>query len=102
MFDEFVKQARQIFSSKKNAGKLVRSVTDRLHYYKQILLAVCIVILLGYSQFRDHFDCQVSDKLDKKRLNNFCWTNGTTTLDLKDAPGRPGQRRSSNLVSVTS
>lgn len=87
MFDELVRQARRLLSSKSNGGKQVPKLTDRLHTYKQVLFAICIALVLGYSQFRDHFDCQgvegVDKGLDKKSLTNFCLTNGTTTITQK-------------------
>lgn len=87
MFDEFVKQFKRLFSSKCNGGKLVYNLSDKLHYYKQILLAIGIILLLGYSQFRAHFECQGSDRVDSKTLTNFCWINGTTTVNRIAADG---------------
>lgn len=84
MFDEFVSQIKKLFSSKCNGGKLIYNLTDKLHYYKQILLALSIVLLLGYSQFRDHFLCQGTDRVDRKIVTNLCWINGTTTLNRID------------------
>jgi hypothetical protein len=80
MFDEFVKQARRLFSSRSNGGKQVPITTDRLHTQKQVLLALAIVLLLGYSQFRDHFVCQGIEGVDKKIVTDFCLINGTTTV----------------------
>lgn len=85
MFDDLVKQVRRLFSSKNNAGKLVYKLTDRLHGYKLGLLALCIVLLLGHSQFRTHFHCHGAEKYDTKLLDNFCWTNGTSTVNLRDS-----------------
>lgn len=80
MLDEAVRQVRRLFSSKTNSGKLVYKLTDKLHFYKQVLLATSIILLLGYSQFRDHFDCQ--NKISREvSLKSICWINGTTTID---------------------
>lgn len=81
MFDEFVKQCKRIFSSKTNNGKLAHPLTYQLHYYKVLLLAGSIVVLLGYSQFREHFQCQSRNEINEKALTNFCWLNGTTTIN---------------------
>lgn len=97
MFKELVSQIKRLFSSKKNGAKLVNNLTDRLHYYKQVLLATSIVLLLGYSQFRGHFRCVGTKQLDEGMLTDFCWINGTYTLDARDRPtgtgasGRPSQ-----------
>lgn len=102
MLDEFIKQAKRLFSSKSNGANLIYSTTDKLHKYKLILLAVSIGLLLGYSQFRPHFNCQNSDtKIDVKALDAFCWINGTTTLDLVD-PNDPqkSSQEENNSVSV--
>lgn len=101
MLDELVKQVRRLFSSKSNGSRLVFNPTDRLHYYKQILLAISIVLLLGYSQFRAHFECQGVDKgLNSETLTNFCWINGTTTLHSKDpGPASARQRPSAGRLA---
>lgn len=83
MLDQFVLQVRRLFSSRTNNGRLVYNITDRLHYYKQVIFGASIVLLLGYSQFRSHFDCQGVAGLDKKTLGAFCWINGTTTFDTQ-------------------
>lgn len=88
MFEELMKQVRRLFSSKINGGKLVYKLTDRLHYYKQTLLALSLVLLLGYSNFRDHFKCQGSGSVDGKTTTTFCLINGTTTLDVIDSTGQ--------------
>ena len=79
-----IKQAQRLFSSKKNGGKLVYKLTDRLHCYKQNLIFLSIALLLGYSQFRTHFECTTTNPyLSKKDVTSFCWINGTYTLNLK-------------------
>lgn len=83
MLNQFILQVRRLFSSKTNSGKIIYNLTDRLHYYKQVILGASIVLLLGYSQFRPHFECQGIEVLDKKTLGPFCWINGTTTFDLQ-------------------
>lgn len=95
MFEELVNQAKRLFSSKRNAGKLVYNLTDKLHYYKQLLLATSIVLLLGYSQFRAHFLCQGSDRVDKITLTNLCWINGTTTVNRIDGSTAVSRQRAS-------
>lgn len=82
MLEEFVKQCKRIFSSKSNNGKFAHPLTYQLHYYKILLLAASIVLVLGYSQFREHFNCQSLDQMDKKATTNWCWINGTTTIDI--------------------
>lgn len=83
MLEQFVLQVKRLFSSKTNSGRLVYNITDRLHYYKQVIFGASIVLLLGYSQFRSHFDCQGVEKTDKKLMGTFCWINGTTTFDVQ-------------------
>ena len=80
MFDEFVKEARRLFSSKSNGGKQVPTLTNRLHTQKQVLLAISIVLLIGHAQFRDHFLCQGIDGVKAEIATNFCLINGTTTV----------------------
>lgn len=81
MFEELVRQARRLFSTKNNGGKQVRQLTDRLHAYKQVVIALSLILLLGYSQFREHIRCRgYSDQLDWKTLTDFCLINGTTTV----------------------
>lgn len=80
MFNEFVKEARRLFSSKSNGGKQVPTWTNRLHLHKQVLIALSIVLLIGHSQFRDHFVCQGIQGADQKVTTNFCLINGTTTV----------------------
>lgn len=87
MLNNFVKQAQRIFSSKKYGAKLVDNPTDRLHNWKLILFGLSIVFIIGYSQFREHFKCFANEQLDSKILTNFCWLNGTTTLDLTNESG---------------
>lgn len=83
LLEDLTSQVSRLFSSKSNGSKLVYKLTDRLHYYKQVLLALSIVLLLGYSQFREHFHCQGVEGLPKETMKIFCWTNGTTTLNKR-------------------
>lgn len=83
MLNQFILQVKRLFSSKTNSGKLVYNLTDRLHYYKQVILGTSMILLLGYSQFRAHFECQGVGGIDKKLLGTFCWINGTTTFDTQ-------------------
>jgi len=92
MFKELVSQVKKLFSSKSNGGRLVYKLTDQLHYYKQVLLATSIVLLLGYSQFRAHFSCSGNGRLDGSVLTNFCWINGTTTINLIDRNAKRGSK----------
>lgn len=95
MFDQFVKQALRLFSSKSNAGKQVPKLTDQLHTLKQVLLALAIVLVLGYSQFRDHFRCQAVSGVKEEVVTNFCLMNGTSTVIDRDQSGTgPSQNQS--------
>lgn len=100
MFGQFVSQVQRLFSSKKNGGKLIHSTTNRLHGYKQVLLAICIVFLLGYSQFREHFQCAAADGIDKKQMTNFCWANGTSTVLTKKQPPKQAYLKSNGGKQV--
>lgn len=103
MIDALVDQVRRLFSSKNNGGRLVFKLTDRLHHYKQVLLATSIVLLLGYAQFRPHFQCEGLEKVNEKTLTNFCWINGTHTLDLKaDSPPISSSKTTSGQRSNSS
>lgn len=84
MLDELVKQVRRLFSSKNNGGRLVYNLTDWFHFITQTVLALSIILVTGYGQFREHMKCQGSDKIDSKTVTNHCWTNGTTTFGLRD------------------
>jgi hypothetical protein len=97
MFDEFVREARRLFSSKSNGGKQVSSLTDRLHTQKLVLLALAIVLLLGYSQFREHFKCQGVDGIDERVITNFCLINGTTTTEFNRNDSWPLEEQSSRV-----
>lgn len=88
ILDELINQAKRLFSSKRNGANLIYSTIDRFHKYKLIILAVSIAFLLGYSQFRPHFVCQSQDKIPEKTITNFCWLNGTSTVDLTDEAKR--------------
>lgn len=90
MFDELAKQAGRLFSSKRNAGKQVAKLTDRLHSVKQLVVALSIVLLMGYSKFRDDFKCQPAPGVAEKITSNFCWANGTTTVVGRDQPPTGG------------
>jgi len=90
MLDQFVGQVRRLFSSKNNPGKQVPKLTDKLHSYKLAILALSIVFLIGYRQFRDHFSCQGIRGVDKSEITNFCITNGTSTVVV--AGGKEDQR----------
>lgn len=78
--EDFVKRAQLLFSAKSNRGKLVANPIDRLHYYKQVVIGVGLVLLLGYSRFREDFDCHKFAEITNKQLINFCWINGTSTI----------------------
>lgn len=89
MIDDLVKQvlagARRLFSSKSNCGKQVSRLTERLHTLKQVVVAMAIMFILGYSQFRSHFKCRPNGNLDSKEATDFCLINGTATVVGRDA-----------------
>lgn len=100
IFEEFLKQTQKLFSSKQNAGKLVYNLADRLHLWKLLLLGLSLVLLVGYSQFRSNFECQGSDQVHRKDLTNFCWVNGTTTLNSLSRPSGNDQVKSKPSLSA--
>lgn len=100
MLDELVGQVKRLFSSKKNAARLVLNQTDRIHHYKLILVAFCIALLVGYTQFRPHFKCQGIENVSDKDLTNFCWINGTITINIRDDKQQIGPRNVSSPPSV--
>lgn len=85
MLDELVKQVRRLFSSKNNGGKQVPQLTDRFHTHKQVLMALSLAILLGYSRSRNLFACEAVKGIDLETLTDFCLTNGTSTVISNDA-----------------
>lgn len=78
--EELISQTKKLSSSSKNNGKLTQLAITQFHLLKAWLFAITVLVLVGYGQFRQHFDCKERGALDSTTWNLMCWTNGTTTV----------------------
>ncbi|KAG9510477.1 hypothetical protein GZH46_00983, partial [Fragariocoptes setiger] len=83
--DEILSQVKKLFSNKNNS-KLAQPWANRFHRFKMILLIMSITLMIGYRQFRAHFDCNLKpnargNAYEKSSIDNACWNNGTFTVD---------------------